>query len=87
MTSDLLHAAELKDVVCEAYSGLAATGGDVAEELYEPEELALVPQTAIEHALGVGNHLRFARLTAGDTVLDLGAGAGIDSILAAHRVG
>jgi cyclopropane fatty-acyl-phospholipid synthase-like methyltransferase len=35
----------------------------------------------------VGNHLRFADIEAGQTVLDIGCGAGIDTILAAHRTG
>ena len=51
------------------------------------EELAQVPQSAIEAALGVGNHLRHAEIDAGETVLDLGCGAGIDAILAAQRTG
>src|SRR5207244_12288298 len=38
-------------------------------------------------ALGVGNPVRFAFLQPGEVVLDVGSGAGIDSILAARRVG
>jgi SAM-dependent methyltransferase len=87
VSRDLLHADELRELVRDAYRGVSGTNGDVAARLYAPEELALVPRSAVEHALGVGNHLRFARLSTGDTVLDLGAGAGIDTILAAHRVG
>jgi arsenite methyltransferase len=42
---------------------------------------------AIEGALGVGNHLRVARIEAGETILDVGCGAGIDCVLAARRTG
>jgi arsenite methyltransferase len=87
MSRDLLHSAEIKDIVREAYSEIDSSTEAVAHELYSPEELALVPRSALERALGVGNHLRFAEIARGDTVLDLGCGAGIDSILAAHRAG
>ncbi len=59
----------------------------MAERLYAPDDLAAVPDIAIDHALGVGNHLRAADLRPGDNVLDLGSGAGIDTVLAARRVG
>ena len=87
MSRDLLHSAEIKDIVREAYSQIDSSTEAVAYELYSPEELALVPRSALERALGVGNHLRVAEIAQGDTVLDLGCGAGIDSILAAHRAG
>jgi arsenite methyltransferase len=87
MSRDLLHSAEIKDIVREAYSEIDSSTEVVAHELYSPEELALVPRSALERALGVGNHLRFAEIARGDTVLDLGCGGGIDSILAAHRAG
>jgi arsenite methyltransferase len=87
MSRDLLHSAEIKDIVREAYSEIDSSTEAVAYELYSPEELALVPRSALERALGVGNHLRYAEIARGDSVLDLGCGAGIDSILAAHRTG
>jgi len=46
-----------------------------------------VPRSAVEGALGVGNHMRHAAIELGETVLDLGCGAGIDSILAARQTG
>lgn len=85
--TDLLHADEIRRYVRDAYSSLQSTGGVFAKELYSPEELELVPASAIDLSLGVANHLRWADLPAGATVLDIGCGAGIDSILAAHRVG
>jgi arsenite methyltransferase len=84
---DLLHQDETRQLVREAYRAAGPTYGAVASKLYSPEELAPVPLVAREHALGVGNHLRFADVRSGETVLDLGCGAGIDSILAAVRVG
>jgi SAM-dependent methyltransferase len=87
MTRDLLHQDEIRSLVREAYRAVDGGTGAVAAKLYWPEELATVPASAAERALGVGNHLRHARIRPDATVLDLGCGAGIDSILAARRVG
>jgi arsenite methyltransferase len=87
VTRDLMHSNELKTLVREAYRGIDADTSVVAKELYDPEQLARVPSSAIERALGVGNHLRFADIQSGDVVLDVGCGAGIDSIIAAHETG
>ncbi len=53
---------------------------------YSEEEIAQIP-TASNLGLGCGNPLRLAQLKPGQTVLDLGGGAGIDCFLAANRVG
>jgi len=53
---------------------------------YSPEDLALVPEMAIL-GVGCGNPAALADLKAGETVLDLGSGAGIDVFLAANKVG
>jgi arsenite methyltransferase len=82
-----MHSDDVKAIVREAYGAIDSSTEAVAYKLYSPEELALVPRSAIERALGVGNHLRFAEIEPGETILDLGCGAGIDSILAAHRTG
>ena len=79
MSRDLMHMDELKALVRDAYAAIDATTEAVAYKLYSPEELAHVPRSAIEGALGVGNHLRFATIEKGETILDLGCGAGIDS--------
>lgn len=57
------------------------------EELYSEQELSLVPKTARNLALGCGNPVSFANLKPGEVVVDFGCGAGIDLILASHKVG
>jgi len=87
VTRDLMHSAELKDIVRGAYGGIDTSTEAIARKLYSPEELAQVPQAALERAVGVANHLRFAVIEPGETLLDLGCGGGIDAILAARRTG
>jgi SAM-dependent methyltransferase len=59
----------------------------VAERIgYQAEDLAAVPAGA-NLALGCGNPLALASIQPGETVLDLGSGAGFDAFLAASRVG
>ena len=53
---------------------------------YTPEELASVPAEA-NLGLGCGNPLRAANLQPGETVIDLGSGAGLDCFLAGVQVG
>ncbi|MBI2831782.1 MAG: arsenite methyltransferase [Chloroflexi bacterium] len=53
---------------------------------YTPEELAAIPDEA-NLGLGCGNPVAVASLKEGETVLDLGSGAGIDCFLAASKVG
>ena len=87
MSRDLMRTDEIKAVVRDAYSAIDSSTEAVAEKLYSPDELAQMPRSAIEGALGVGNHLRVAQVREGETILDLGSGAGIDSVLAARRTG
>jgi SAM-dependent methyltransferase len=56
------------------------------ERGYTPEDLASVPDGA-NLGLGCGNPTAIASLREGETVLDLGSGAGFDCFLAARRVG
>jgi arsenite methyltransferase len=88
MSKDLMFQDEIKDAVREAYGSIASGAGEVvASRLYSGEELAELPQGAREWALGVGNPVRYAFLQPGESVLDIGSGGGIDTILAARRVG
>lgn len=63
------------------------TGRAWAEDLGYPGELVNVPDTAVESFAGVANPWKMGRLTAGERVLDLGSGAGTDSLIAAQMVG
>jgi SAM-dependent methyltransferase len=63
------------------------TGRAWAEDLGYPEELANVPEAAVESFAGVANPWAMGRLAPGERVLDLGSGAGTDSLIAAQMVG
>ena len=63
------------------------TGRAWAEDLGYPPELANVPDAAVESFAGVANPWQLGRLAAGERVLDLGSGAGTDSLVAAQMVG
>ena len=54
---------------------------------YDAHEIDSLPRSVTESFAGVGNPLALGELRAGEMVLDLGSGAGLDSILAARRVG
>lgn len=60
----------------------AVTGG-----LYSADETAGLPRDAVAASLGCGNPTALAELHDGETVLDLGSGAGLDVLLSARRVG
>jgi arsenite methyltransferase len=63
------------------------TGRAWAEDLGYPAELARVPDSAAESFAGVANPFSLGRLVPGERVLDLGSGAGTDSLVAVQMVG
>jgi len=88
--------AVLKAEIKKTYASVSAepekdfifpTGRAWAEDLDYPSELANVPDTAVESFAGVANPFSLGRLNPGERVLDLGSGAGTDSLVAAQMVG
>src|SRR5260370_7608749 len=65
-----------------------ARGADtITANIYDCGETADVPAEAVAASLGCGNPTALADLRAGEVVLDLGSGGGIDVLLSASRVG
>lgn len=87
----------LKDEILRMYQEVAdnpATefhffhGREAAERFeYDPAWLARAPRGAVDSFAGVGNPHQRSNLQPGETVLDLGSGAGLDSIIASWQVG
>lgn len=71
----------------ESCCGPAVVEPDTALRLYDAIDLAEIPDAAALASLGCGNPVAVADLHAGETVLDLGSGGGIDVLLSARRVG
>jgi len=63
------------------------SGHPITSNLYTESETATLPAEAVAASLGCGNPTALAELKAGETVLDLGSGGGIDVLLSARRVG
>ena len=59
----------------------------LAQGLYDVDETSELPKEAVLASLGCGNPTALAELHAGEVVLDLGSGGGIDVLLSAKRVG
>jgi len=72
---------------CCAPTCCGSAGDPITSNLYSAEEAALIPDQALGASLGCGNPTALAALHAGETVLDLGSGGGIDVLLSAKRVG
>lgn len=89
--------AELRAKVKEMYRAVAETpheefhfetGRALAERLgYPAEQLDAVPARAVDSFAGVGYFFDLALLQAGEEVLDLGSGSGMDAFVAALHVG
>ncbi len=59
----------------------------ITSNLYDLSQAQQIPQEALLASLGCGNPTALAQLNAGETVLDLGSGGGIDLLLSVRRVG
>src|SRR3954447_8080775 len=59
----------------------------ITSGLYDAGQTDILPEEAVKASLGCGNPTALAELKAGETVLDLGSGGGIDVLLSARRVG
>jgi arsenite methyltransferase len=71
---------------CGAAPG-GGCGDPITSNLYDPSQARQIPEEALLASLGCGNPTALAQLNAGETVLDLGSGGGIDVLLSAQRVG
>jgi arsenite methyltransferase len=88
---------ELRSKVQDVYKQVAQSpqgefhfemGRHLAEKLgYAPKDLDRIPAEAIASFAGVGYHFDLAGLREGETVLDLGSGSGMDTFVAALKVG
>ncbi|MET7381738.1 arsenite methyltransferase [Streptomyces sp. NPDC005526] len=97
------HSTDLRETVRRRYAAAAVqvTGGGTAccgpqpvevdetfgSALYGADERDALPAEAVAASLGCGNPTAVAALRAGERVLDLGSGGGIDVLLSARRVG
>jgi arsenite methyltransferase len=73
---------------CGASASLDGCCADpITSNLYDAGQTGQIPEEAVLASLGCGNPTALARLDAGETVLDLGSGGGIDVLLSARRVG
>ena len=72
---------------CGATAATGATCDPITSNLYDAAQMEQVPERALQASLGCGNPTALAKLNAGEVVLDLGSGGGIDVLLSARRVG
>jgi SAM-dependent methyltransferase len=97
MTAPNIDIAELREAIQDEYAEVARnpkqgfhfhTGRPLAALLgYQPEWLQGVPEGAIESFAGTGNPFSLGEIHSGEQVVDVGCGAGIDSFIAANKVG
>jgi arsenite methyltransferase len=72
---------------CGAATSIGECCDPITSNLYSASEGEQVPEEAMLASLGCGNPTALAQLNAGELVLDLGSGGGIDVLLSAKRVG
>jgi arsenite methyltransferase len=92
MNDEMENATRNKAVIVADEKSVDASAGESLDPLryaksvgYAEEEIRSVPDGVVCH--GCGNPIALAELREGETVLDLGAGGGLDAFLAARRVG
>ena len=89
--------ASLRSAIIEEYQAVAKdphqgfhfhTGRTLVKLVgYEPEWLEGIPESSIEAFAGTGNPFSLGAILTGENVVDVGCGAGIDSLIAAKMVG
>ncbi len=72
---------------CGGAPGGSCATDPITSNLYDALQTGEIPQKALLASLGCGNPTALAELRAGEAVLDLGSGGGIDVLLSARRVG
>ena len=72
---------------CGASAALDGCCDPITTNLYDAAQAQQIPEEALKASLGCGNPTALAQLNAGETVLDLGSGGGIDVLLSGRRVG
>src|ERR1700680_4071642 len=82
-----LRVAEGGSSCCGASRALEGRCDPITSNLYDSAQAGDLPEAALKPSLGCGNPTLLAALKAGETVLDLGSGGGIDVLLSARRVG
>ncbi len=81
------RAAGMSQVSCCGPTCCGGEGDQITRNLYQLDEVGDLPEAAVLASLGCGNPTALAELRAGEVVLDLGSGGGIDVLLSAKRVG
>lgn len=71
---------------CDAKATTVPGVDPITRDLYGADNQSQVPADAVLASFGCGNPTALADLTAGEVVLDLGSGGGIDVLLSARRV-
>lgn len=82
-----LRVSARKASCCASDAGAVPCCELISSNLYDASEIAALPDRAVAASLGCGNPTALMQLNAGETVLDLGSGGGIDVFLSAKRVG